>query len=65
MVDTDKVIRLSDYVQLERAQKNANGSRFAYDAANTNSVMGRDFGDAFLAPMAGQLSAGHQPGLRQ
>lgn len=33
MVDTDKVIRLSDYVQLERAQKNANGSRFAYDAA--------------------------------
>lgn len=33
MVDTDKVIRLGDYVQLERAQKNANGSRFAYDAA--------------------------------
>lgn len=32
MVNADKVIRLGDYVRLERAQKSKDGANFKYDA---------------------------------
>lgn len=33
MVNADKVIRLGDYVRLERAQKSKDGANFKYDAS--------------------------------